>query len=565
MIVLGLGFTDHEASAALVIDGVLASAISRERLTRMKKDGKTWGSGRLDLTPCIQYCLGQHDLRLDQVDLTVWNHVDHVSRSVLLAALEKEGAADLSGTRTLVLPHHFAHACCALYLSPFKDAAVFVADGSGGPLDDILEHCEGPEIADLKAGTTFVQNLRSDRSGMAREHETFYHYDGERWHCLRKIVGDWGGIGSEYGSVSEFLFGDPLHSGKTMGLAPYGTACSGPLFLAPSGPPGTRAFKSYHPPRRDALEDEMRLWFVTRQPIDGEHAPRANFAATIQMEFEVALLTHVRWLRDVTRSTNLCLSGGVALNSVANSIVARDAGFSATFVPPAPGDDGISIGGALFGSAFLGVEPSRQASVYLGRNYEQAHAEVTELGFRHLQPDQDLFRTVGAIIANGSVVAWYQGGAEIGPRALGNRSFLADPRRSDMKSHLNLNVKKRESFRPFAPVVPEAYVLEYFEDHFPSDYMSFVSRIRRDKLELLPAVAHIDGTARYQVLKRTDNPRLHDLIEAFGEITGVPVLLNTSLNMNNEPIVETPVEAAYCARRSGAQYLVLNDHLYARQ
>lgn len=563
MIVLGLGFTDHEASAALVIDGVLKSAISRERLTRLKKDGKMWGNARLDLTACIEYCLDGFELDLDDVDLVVWNHIDHADRDAVLTALAAEGALDLSGRPIMALPHHFAHACCALYLSQFDDAAVFVADGSGGPLNKLLANCVGPEIDDIRASRVTVQNLRKDESLDAREHESFYHHERGKWRCLRKIVGDWGGIGAEYGSASEFLFGDPLHSGKTMGLAPFGIPHPGPIFLAPEGPPEMPAYRSYHPPERDALEEEIRPWLRSKTPADGLYLPRANFAATIQSEVEQALLAHIRWLRQVSGSANLCLSGGVALNSVANALIFKTAGFDRVFVPPAPGDDGISVGCALYGAAYLGEKPRCNIGPYLGRSYTHDPAGIEGLGLRIVATD-DLFQRVARVIAEGAVVGWYRGGSEMGPRALGNRSFLADPRRGEMKDHLNAQIKKREAFRPFAPVVLEERALDFFEDHFPSDYMSFVAKIRAGNLAAMPAVAHVDATARYQVLRRTDNAPLYALIQEFEKLTGLPIVLNTSFNVNNEPIVETPVEAARCVLNSGADYLVLDDSLYSK-
>lgn len=566
MNILGLGFTDHEASAALVVDGALATVVARERISRLKRDGKMWGSQRLDLTPAIDYCLDANGIRLADVDLISWNHIDHVSDKDVLQTIASEGGVDLSHVPRFVLPHHFAHAVYAFYSSPFTKAAILVVDGSGGPLSGIKQRCHGPESASLKSGQTVVQNLRPDGSDEAREHESFYVFDGKRWYCLRKIAGDWGGIGAEYGSASSFLFGDPLDAGKTMGLAPYGVPDESYSFLKRCGPKDQPVFRSFHPEGRDEIEEQIRQLRRDTSGFDYTHPLTAAFAATIQAEMELALLDHALWLREVSNIPNLCLSGGVALNCVANARLAREGGYSDLFVPPAPGDDGISVGCALYAAAAHGElkRETFQRPPYFARRYAVNRDLGVRQGLSAVHNATSLTVTVAERIAEGAVVAWYQGEAELGPRALGHRSFLADPRNPGMRDHLNHHIKGRERFRPFAPVVLDEAVLEFFEDRFPSYYMSFVARVRGDKRAFLPAVTHVDGTARYQVLRDFDNPQLHELLTAFAKLTGIPLLLNTSLNRAGEPLVETPEDAIRCFRASGADYLVLDGTLYAR-
>src|SRR5665213_2838010 len=208
MIILGLGFTDHDASAALVVDGHLKTAIARERLTRLKRDGKMFGSRKWDLMPAIQYCLQEHHLKVADVDLLVWNHIDHIPAKILAFQLITEGGNSLHEIPALVLPHHFAHASASFYLSPFKESAVLVADGLGGPLRGLLRDCAGPEPESIRSGGTIVQNLLQDEPDKAREMESFYFCDGQEWKPLRKIVGsDRGGIGARYGAISALLFG----------------------------------------------------------------------------------------------------------------------------------------------------------------------------------------------------------------------------------------------------------------------------------------------------------------------------------------------------------------------
>jgi carbamoyltransferase len=564
MVILGIGFVDHEASAALVIDGVLKSGIARERLTRIKKDGKMRGTKRIDPSLSIAYCLSHNGLQLEDVDLVAWNHVDHEPESQVLETLAREGSVDLSGIPRIVLPHHFAHACTAFFLSPFEEAAILVADGSGGPLDALVSYCEGPERDSLINGEVLVQNLRPDLAAYAREQESFYAFDGGRWRSLRKIAGDFAGIGAQYGLASELLFGDCLHSGKTMGLAPYGTPHERDLFLGDIGPEGLPTFRSIHPIERDQIEEEIGAFLKAHGPQVAYETPLiANFAASIQCEAERALLSLAQWLQRTTGARTLCLSGGVALNCVANSLIARDSGFEHVFVPPAPGDDGIALGCALFGAASRGCLRRGVASAFLGHGHAHEQSVICAEGFAPVPLERQSFEdAIAERLAAGAVVAWYQGGAEFGPRALGHRSFLVDPRRADMVGHLNQVVKERESFRPFAPVVLEDSVLDYFTRWHPSTYMSFVADVRPDKRAVVPAVTHADGSARYQVLGREDNPELERLIRAFQRRTGIPMLLNTSLNRAGEPIVETPVEAARCAVASSADYLALDCHLY---
>jgi carbamoyltransferase len=563
MVVLGLGFTDHDASAALVVDGKLKTAIARERLTRLKHDGRKFGNKTLGLDLPFQYCLDANGLKLSDVDLIVWNQVDHISPKLLTIQLVLEGAQTFSGIPLLVLPHHFAHACAAFYLSPFSEAAVLIADGSGGLIDGLTQDCGGPEAEAIRNGETIMQ-LLGEPTDKTRELESFYHCDGQHWKFLRKVVGDNDGIGARFGAITSILFGNLLDAGKTMGLAPYGHAEEAPLFMEPRGSEEMRAHQGIHGPEWDSLKQQMKAWRSTGPKLNYEESLPSNFSASMQRQAEEAMLTHARWLRGATGAKNLCIAGGVALNCVANSYIARKAGFEEVFVPPAPADDGIAVGCALYGAA-AHVELRREpCAMFLGQSYSHSPDEIKGLGLAPISPNANATDWLAKKIADGAVVGWYQGGAELGPRALGHRSFLADPRRPDMRDHLNRVVKNREPFRPFAPVVLEDAVLEYFEERHPSYFMSFVSAVRKEKRSAVPAITHVDGTSRYQVLRSPDNPELYELIIAFAKQTGVPMLLNTSFNRAGEPIVETPMEAARCMLAASADYLVLDGLIYGR-
>jgi carbamoyltransferase len=462
-----------------------------------------------------------------------------------------------------VLPHHFAHACSAFYLSPFSEAAVLVADGSGGLLDGVTRECSGPEAESIHRGETAVQLLGNPTHNI-RELESFYHCNGQNWKTLRKVVGDDDGIGARYGAVTSLLFGNLLDAGKTMGLAPYGTSEKAPLFMEPRGSLEMRAYQGTHGPEWESLKQQMKAWRNSGSTLDFENAIPSNFSASMQRQAEEAMLTHARWLRGATSARNLCIAGGVALNCVANSYIAREAGFDEVFVPSAPGDDGIAVGCALYGAAANGELRRENYSAFFGRTYSHSPDDIKCLGLVPITPESNLSEYVAAKIAEGAVIGWYQGGAELGPRALGHRSFLADPRRADMRDHLNRVVKNREMFRPFAPVVLEEAALEYFEDLYPSHFMSFVSAVRKEKRAIVPAITHVDGTSRYQVLRKESNPELYELVSAFAKQTGVPLLLNTSFNRAGEPIVETPMDAARCMLASSVDYLVLDGAIYSR-
>lgn len=565
MNVLGLSFSDHEASAALVMDGKLCAAIARERITRLKRDGIRWGGCRLDLSPAIQYCLDTRGLQLDDIDLIVWSHTDHLPPNEVYQLLATEGGMDLCRRPLMAIPHHFAHACGAYYSSPFyatpfQEAAVLVVDGAGGPFGSLLKNCFGPEPEMIRKGSVVVQNLSPYEGEGSRELESFYRFDASGGEILRKVIGHWCGIGATYGHASKLIFGDYLDAGKTMGLAPYGRPYSKSLFFDEVGTNGFRAFTRSTSPERSALESQIERWRQLTGSSNYKNELLTDFTASLQLETEEALITHARWIHERTGLTRLCFSGGVALNCVANTRLAEETGFEEIFVPPCPGDDGISIGCALFGASINGrVEPVTNPA-YLGHDYSHEPEALEALGLKRCFNEQDLFESVAQELANGAVVAWYEGGAELGPRALGHRSFLADPRRADLRDRLNAKIKRRESFRPFAPVVLKEFVPDYFVESNPSYFMSFVAEVRNEKRDVIPAVTHVDGSARYQVLREQDNPTLFKLVDSFRRITGVPMLLNTSFNRAGEPLVETPAEAARCVVASTADYLVV-DHI----
>lgn len=358
------------------------------------------------------------------------------------------------------------------------------------------------------------------------------------------------------------IFGDYLDAGKTMGLAPYGRPHATKLFLEEAGSEDLRTFTRLTSQESAALQTRIEKWRKHTTSSNYKSELLTDFTASLQLETEDALIEHARWLQKHTGLKRLCFSGGVALNCVANTRLAAETGFDEIFVPPCPGDDGISVGCALYGASINGGVELVTNPAYLGHDYSHDPETIEALGLQRCFPDQDLYETMAREIASGAIVAWFEGGAELGPRALGHRSFLADPRRADARERLNAEIKNRESFRPFAPVVLRDAVSEYFVESNPSYFMSFVAQVRDEKRDVIPAVTHVDGSARYQVLREQDNPTLFKLIEAFRRQTGIPMLLNTSFNRAGEPLVETPLDAGRCTVSSTADYLVVDKIPY---
>jgi carbamoyltransferase len=299
--------------------------------------------------------------------------------------------------------------------------------------------------------------------------------------------------------------------------------------------------------------------FGPPRPPHGELLPlHRDVAAALQKRFEEIYLHVIAQLQRRAGSRNLCLAGGVALNAVANGRVLRETPFEHLYVQPAAGDSGTAVGAAFFvWNRVLGNARSFVMDrAYFGPAYETF--DLTGLDAQPLDVDD-----VARRIADGAVVGWFQGRMEFGPRALGNRSILADPRRAEMKDVLNARIKQREAFRPFAPSILAESTHEWYVEDGPSPFMVLVKHTRPEKRDVVPAVTHADGTGRVQTVERDANPRFHELLSAFERATGVPILLNTSFN-ENEPIVMTPQDAIDTFRKTKMDLLVLGDYVIAR-
>ncbi len=571
-IILGLNAYHGDAAAALVIDGDLVNAVEEERLNRVKHSAGFPGRA-------AGWCLEDAGIAPEQVDHVAVSRDPNANllRKVMRAARTpsidflrsrlanasrvrnvKGELATALGVREVELKarfhyveHHQAHCASAFFVSPFDEAAVLSVDGFGDFASTMLAHGRGSKL-DVLDRVLFPHSL-----------------------------------GIFYTAITQWL-GFPKYGdeGKVMGLAPYGepgyleemrrvVRLDGPLFeldleyfvhhiegIDMTWDQATPTIGRVFSPRLEELLGPARK---PDEPLDQRHL---DIAASLQTMLEEAYLRVIGTLHERTGSRNLALAGGVALNAVANGRIRHETPFEELYIQPAAGDNGTSIGAAYFvWNQLLGMPRGfvmRHAFTGPAFGDGAIAAAIGASGFasRRLD-DTDLYATAASLIADGKVVGWFQGRAEFGPRALGNRSIVVDPRRDDMKDILNARIKHRERFRPFAPSVLAEKVGDWYEDDYPSPFMILVYKTREDKRSKIPAVTHVDDTGRVQSVDRDVNPRYYGLIEAFGEQTGVPIVLNTSFN-ENEPIVCTPEEALACFGKTKMDALVLGNHLVER-
>lgn len=574
MLVLGINCAYHESAACLLHNGEMVAAVEEERFNRRKRAKSSLVSNADELPArAIAYCFEEASRKLGKkVD---WSAIAHVGFSMLpderfrrntehahpytphkgdfgttagetmfrdrcLAIRENVAALGFGGSFHYI-SHHLCHAASAFHVSPFEDAAVLVVDG----------------IAEFESTTAY--------HGRGATLEKLWSLDyphslGFLWEKMSKFLGF-----SEYDAC------------KVMGLASYGDP-------APFAPHFARFVQTAEDFQIDdaivrfrngafgPLEDTFGVK-KRNMPVNSytdETKPYADIAATLQQTTEDILLHLARRLRRETGNANLGLAGGVALNCVANSRIAAESGFERVFVQPASHDAGTAIGAAFSIWHEQLAKPRRVACVtpYTGPAFtdDEILSALAASNFSFEKHD-DITSHVADLLAGGEIVAWFQGRMEFGPRALGNRSLLADPRRESVRDVLNEKVKHREPFRPFCPSVLVERASEWFDVEpqtgGPEYYMLRAVDAREGVRDKIPAVVHIDGTCRIQAVDRTVNARYHELISKFEERTGVPVLLNTSFN-DSEPIVCTPEDAIETFRKTQIDWLVLGDYCVSR-
>jgi carbamoyltransferase len=568
MRILGLS-NMRDASAALVDNGQIVAAVEEERLVRIK---------HVTALPleAVRSCLETAGIRLEDINAVAvpWKYwrlgrraalaVGSMLRSPRLFAVKGTRSVErltgewkelaflrtylsrrVDGTRcppVVFLDHHLCHAASAVLVSPFEQAAVMVVDGASEADTTMLGRADGKQI-EVLARVPLPHSL-----------------------------------GQFYAAITAYLGFKPDHDEYiVMGLAAYGaptfaqTLREQVLRTLPDGDfrLNTRLL-DFHLARRHVFAAEfLRLFGPARRPDEEITARHHDMAASAQVVLEETLLHLARHLRRLTNERRLCLAGGVAYNCVANSRLLKDAGFEELFVPPAAGDSGAALGAALWLAHRRGglLSPAVMRTASWGPQFSEAvcRAALEEAGLEVQRlDDAPLCEKVAEELAAGRLVFWFQGRMEWGPRALGNRSLLADPRREDMRALINLKVKFRQPFRPFAPSVLDERASEYFDLSGPSPFMLRTARVQPSMKGVIPAVVHVDGTARVQTVDSHSHPRYRRLLNAFARRTGVPVLLNTSFNVN-EPIVCTPREAVACFLRTDVEWLVMENLLARRR
>jgi carbamoyltransferase len=513
----------NTGAAALRNDrGTLELAyLAEERLDRVK-------DSRAFPELSVKACLEQVGLKSPtQVDLVVLDYIcnpDPLQDQFRTPCRTDTFLNDIPKEKIHVINHHLAHAAAVFYSSLFKESAVLIVDGRG---------------SDKETQSLFVADAK-----------------GIRLVASTTAIG----IGLLYAGVTHAIGFGLLQEGKTMGLAPYGSEIHAPIL------PIRKHYDGIVTDYSDiCIDGSYELKSLLRPIKTFEDKARAAFE--VQQECEQAMLHLAAWAKQKTGMDNLCISGGVALNSVANYKILQAGIFKDVFINPAASDTGIPLGCALYGYHELlgGKHEAKGISAYLGPAYDQEKFQHVLDDAGDIQVlDKNAAHEAAKLLAQNYIIGCCRGRSEMGPRSLGNRSILMSPLRAENKDILNSRVKFREAFRPFAPAVLEEHTQEYFEIDRECPFMLFVPNVKKEKRNIIPAVTHVDGTARLQTVSKEQNPHFYEIIEAFYKLTGVPVLLNTSFNVAGEPIVETPEHALRCMLGTDIDGLLFEDKLVVK-
>ncbi len=591
MDILGISCYFHDAAAALLRDGQLVAATEEERFSRIKHDFSF-------PQHAIDFCLRAGGIRgadLDHVvffekpflkferlllsTLQTFPRSRRVFREAMIAWLGDklwikqtlQRRLGVAPSRILFSEHHLSHAASAFFCSPFNEAAILTVDGVGEWATATFGVGKGTEIRLLKeirfphslgllysAFTAFlgfeVNEGEHKVMGLSAFGQPRYV---DKVHKLIHVEDD-GGFELDMDYFSFHHSPERTFNGKFEALFGPPRDPEEPFFA-----PASHAYREAGPLPRD-FGDQV----AEREVIGQRSQYYADVAASIQAVTEEVMVKMAKSVHEQTGLNHLCLAGGVALNSVANGRILRETPFEEIYVQPAAGDAGGALGAALFAHHMILGRPRSLLLEHAFWGAEYSEDETANflrekgIGSRRMDDDTGLIERVARYLVEGKVVGWFQGRFEWGPRALGHRSILADPRRAQMKDCVNLKIKWREPFRPFGPSVLAEDAEKYFalpeaRKHYPARFMLYVVDVREEKRPLIPAVTHVDGTARLQTVRKEEDTLYYDLVAAFGRATGVPVLLNTSFNLKGEPIVNTPQEAFETFSRSGMDVLVL--------
>ena len=561
MYILGISCYYHDAAACLIKDGKIVAAAEEERFTRKKHDPSF-------PINAINFCLkeanisskelsfiGFYEKPLSKFERILSQHLERfpysfwsfyktipnwLSEKLRIPKIIKKKLKYKGDI--LFIDHHLAHASSSFLVSPFKNAAILTVDGVGEWTTTAIGYGKENEIRLLKE-------------------VKFPHSIGLLYSTVTAHLG-FSVNNSEYKIMSLAAYGTPLYYDKFMKIVDLKEDGSYMLDMD---------YFDYHFRLKMPGKKFVKEFGPIRKPNEELTQHHKNIAASLQKVTEDVLFKILNYLYEETKCENLCMAGGVALNSVANGKIKKNTKFKNIFIQPASSDAGTSLGVAfyIYNSVLNNKRNCIMDSVYLGpefyNNKIQSFLDSNKINYKKLKDENELVKETAKLIYQNNVIGWFQGRMEFGPRALGNRSILANPCNPQMKKILNEKVKHREEFRPFAPVIIEEKVKEYFDiDKKDERFMLFVYPIKESKRKLIPPVNHVDGTARLQTVNKEQNLLYYNLIREFEKLSKVPVLINTSFNIRGEPIVCTPEDAYKCMMGTEIDYLILNNFLIKR-
>lgn len=548
----------HNGSAALVVDGQLIYYSEEERISRLKYDGNPF---RAMLQVLINHKVDELVIGGTNADLSKLPWTQEDAYTALVRKFNPSVKVTLMGHL-----HHLGHAAAAFYNSGFETAAAVIVDGAGTYNREVIEQSNqvvsGYETESIyQCSYPHEFNALYKRYSDGQLNSPYYDNGIQEFDCSTTIT-------KAYEAVSEYLGFGFIEAGKTMGLAPYGQHDDNipPFFV--NGKGNKNLLINSYP--AGAYIDENRFNYLRRFSHPSEwhrdfslvREVDKNIAYHIQKETEEQMINLIQKAIDVTGESNVVISGGYGLNCVANYKYIKHFKDIKFFIDPIAHDGGTAVGLAFFSwyNYSKSMESSKLTSIYLGTTPDYTQLDLVKQQIPNMEVTDVTSLEVAKLIADGNVVALFQGRAEAGPRALGNRSILFDPRNPEGKDIVNI-VKKREWFRPFAGSVLEEHANEYFEMETleSSPFMMYAVDVKKDKIDTVPAITHVDGTCRVQTVNKEDNPKYYELIEAFNSITNIPVLFNTSLNLAGQPLVESVFDACVVLFNSDMKYVYMPD------
>jgi len=576
MIIIGINAFHADSSAAIFVNGQLVAAIEEERFKRIKH----W-AGFPQLA--IEFCLKEAGISYEQVDQFAIGRdpkakffkkllylaanpagsfsavKNRINNSRKVSSLDNElakisgFAAEAFKGKIFQVEHHRSHLASAFFASPFQEAALLSIDGSGD-------------------FTTTMIGTGNNNTITVLDSIDFPHSIGIFYTAFTQLLG-FPHYGDEYKVMGMAPYGEPKYVDKLTDVVHLTNDGLFKLNLKyfRSGTQGVISYGDDNIPKVESMYSDYMVeqFGASRKKNEELTQYHKDLAASVQRITEKVIFHILENLQKKTGLMNVCIAGGVAQNSVANGKILTNTPFKNVYIPSAGHDAGISVGAALYVQHQILKHPRQPAikTAYTGSRFSNEEIKIAltkkNISFSELD-DVPLFEKITDCLINGGVVGWFNGRAEFGPRALGGRSIIADPRRNDAKEILNLKVKRRESFRPFAPSILKEYVSEYFELNEEVPFMEKVFLIKKEKRSEIPAVTHVDGTGRLQSVDKNISPRYYALIENFRKKTGIPILLNTSFN-ENEPIVNSPLEALDCYLRTNMDMLVLENIVVERK